>query len=46
MGYEYSMNVFICVNLTKENKDIKIKYLKKKAANLIKNLNKEILILK
>ena len=42
MGYEYSMNVFICGNLTEEKKDI----IKRKVENLIQNLNKEILILK
>ena len=30
MGYEYSMNVFICGNLTKENKDIINKIFKEK----------------
>ena len=32
MGYEYSMNVFICCNLTKENKDIINKIFKKKGS--------------
>ena len=32
MGYEYSMNVFICGNLTKENKDIINKIFKEKGS--------------